>query len=120
VPTGPGLKSADDIVTVRHYTSTEYKKLIEQSGILKGGKTWVTLPDQIPSGLGKGRIGQSIVEKRLGIEAGKGEWFIDIQVKRSALREVPGYPRTSGGALQWILGEDAPIANSRFLPWFAW
>ena len=118
---------ADEMITVRHYTDYEgMLNVLKSDGQLRAG-AWVTLPSEIPHGMGKAGIRRVMaVDDKLALPR-TGDFFIDVQVKRSALviDAVQGPTAVSkyghlGGGLQWRLAHPISVSDSHFLPWRAW
>jgi YD repeat-containing protein len=87
------------LVTVVHYTNDAGAAAIKASGFIRAG-SYVTLPSEIPAG-----ASASEIETLLEIEAGKGATSFTFQVPQSQLLIPEGGMATSGGALQFQLGE---------------
>ena len=100
--------SADDVLTVRHYTDVETSVKITDSGKLYEG-TYVTLPSQIPP-----RSGHLQIEELLEIEPGRGSVYVDLEIPTSNLKVPDNGLTTSNGAWQQQL-----VSEMKF-PVFEW
>jgi len=100
----------DSLVTVTHFTDPATAQIIEQSGAINA-KSFVTLPSQIPAGATPAQI-ESILE----IRAGAGQMLHTFQVPSSSLLLPENGATTSGGALQFRLGNPVPVTPGAFVP----
>lgn len=111
----PAARNADDLITVRHYTDYEHMVMIERSRSLKT-PSYVTLPTEIP----RGSTARDI-ERMLELNPGRGEYYIDLLVRKSDLRIPDAGPLTSGGKVQFQITQDIRLPERvSFLPWFTW
>jgi hypothetical protein len=94
VDAGSTSSTADDLVTVRHYTDDTGRTAITDSGNLRSG-TYVTVPSEIQPSSGHVQI-----EDMLEIKPGRGTNYIDVQTPKSNLAIPANGPVTSGNAWQ--------------------
>ena len=108
---GKSAGKIDDSITVRHYTNLENMKQIKKTGHLNEN-TWVTRPSRQLD-----EMNPREVEKTLGIKPGKGEWYVDFEVRADDLIRRPNL---EGGFPQYQLKYNTPIDISTFIPnyWF--
>ena len=74
---------ADEMITVRHYTDYDGMMIVLKKGKLRAG-AWVTIPSEIPHGMGKAGIRRAMaIDDKLALPR-TGDFFIDAQVGAEA------------------------------------